>query len=218
MLATQYKVNDDFRLGLVYRSRINHRIEGDFNASGKVHPLLTQYKGIAVPPSGGANAKLVLPASVTLGANYDFTKDFRGGVSLTWTEWSTIHHIDFNLPPPSSRTQTLNWHDTWRVGFGFEYDFTENFMGRIGYTYDMDPSADAHGTTMLPPGDRHIVGFGIGYKFLDNWRIDLGYSFIMMESESRMIHNEGKPDELPKKMQCDNSYSHIASATISYSF
>jgi long-chain fatty acid transport protein len=82
----------------------------------------------------------------------------------------------------------------------------------MGYTYDMDPSSDAYGTTMLPPGDRHIVGFGVGYKILDNLRLDLGYNFILMESSERMIHDE------TGKFSCDNSYSHIASFTISYSF
>lgn len=201
VLATQYKVNDALSLGLVYRSRINHRLRGDYNTTGMA---------AANVPSGGADAKLVLPASLTFGANYDFTKKFRGGASLTWTEWSTINHIDFNLPPPSARTQELNWHDSWRIGFGFEYDFTEAFTGRIGYTFDFDPSSDAHGTTMLPPGDRHIVGFGCGYKFFDNWAINLGYNFIMMESETRWI--EGC------KFQSDNGYSHIVSASVSYSF
>lgn len=216
VLATQYKVDDKLSLGLVYRSRINHQVEGDFNASGYVNP----YTGSALPPSGDAKAKLVLPSSVTFGANYDFTKRFRAGAALTWTEWSTINHIDFKLPPPSARTQNLNWHDAWRLGFGFEYDITDSFTGRIGYSYDWDSSGEAHGTTMLPPGDRHIVGFGIGYKFLKNWRIDLGYNFIIMESETRHVKNE-KP--LPGqngsyKFQCDNSYSHIASVSLSYSF
>ena len=154
-----------------------------------------------------------------MGANYDFTKKFRGGASITWTEWSTINHIDFNLPNltlPGGTTknpsyaQELNWHDAWRLGFGFEYDLTDSFTGRIGYSFDWDPSAEAHGTTMLPPGDRHIVGFGASYKFLDDWRIDLGYSFIMMESETRMV--EGV------RFQCDNSYSHLVSASIAYTF
>lgn len=213
VLATQYKLTDDLRLGLVYRSRINHRIEGDMEAeyvdnSGKAAAL-------NAPRNGSAKAKLVLPASLTFGANYDFTKKFRGGASLTWTEWSTVNHIDFRLPKDysgkhTSYTEELNWHDAWRLGFGFEYDFTRNFSGRLGYSYDWDPSGEAHGTTMLPPGDRHIVGFGVGYKFLDNWRVDLGYNFIIMESESRMIGGH--------KFQCDNSYSHIVSASVSYSF
>ena len=211
VLSTQYKVTDDLSLGLVYRSRINHRIEGDFDMNGK-----TPYG--PVKADGDAHAKLTLPASVVMGANYDFTKKFRGGASITWTEWSTINHIDFNLPDLTtplgtsnrSYAQELNWHDAWRLGFGFEYDLTDSFTGRIGYSFDWDPSAEAHGTTMLPPGDRHIVGFGASYKFLDDWRIDLGYSFIMMESETRMV--EGV------RFQCDNSYSHLVSASIAYTF
>jgi long-chain fatty acid transport protein len=214
-LATQYKVTDDLKLGIVYRSRINHRVEGDFETSGNIDPDFQNYmyqQGVLVgiPPSGDADAKLVLPASVTFGANYDFTEKFRGGASLTWTEWSTINHIDFNLPAPSSRTQMLNWHDAWRLGFGFEYDLTDAFTGRIGYTFDWDPSAEAHGTTMLPPGDRHIIGFGASYKFFEDWRIDLGYSFILMESETRMVEGH--------RFQCDNSYSHIISASVAYTF
>jgi long-chain fatty acid transport protein len=211
MLATSYQVTDAFKLGLVYRSRINHRIEGDFDLRG-----VTPYGPVS--GDGDAHAKLTLPASVTLGANYDFTSRFRGGASITWTEWSTVNHIDFNLPTVKtpvgennpSYTQELNWHDAWRLGFGFEYDFTDAFCGRIGYNYDWDPSAEAHGTTMLPPGDRHIVGFGIGYRIFGDWRIDLGYNFIIMESETRMIAGH--------RFQCDNSYSHIASASVSYTF
>ena len=220
MLSTQYKVTDDLSLGLVYRSRINHRVEGDFESST---PAMT-IPGVGTLPgnsvSGDAHAKLVLPASVTFGANYDFTDKFRGGASLTWTEWSTINHIDFNLPPPASYTQNLNWHDAWRLGFGFEYDLTDAFTGRIGYSFDWDPSAEAHGTTMLPPGDRHIIGFGVSYKFLEDWRIDLGYSFILMESETRVVgvKNYVTDETDPHRFQCDNSYSHLVSASIAYTF
>ncbi|MBO5940556.1 MAG: outer membrane protein transport protein [Kiritimatiellae bacterium] len=214
MLATQYKVTDDLSLGLVYRSRIKHRIEGDFDMT---YPALLGY-----PPNiGDAEAKVVLPASITFGANYEFTEKFRSGASLTWTEWSTINHIDFNLPPPAAYTQNLNWHDAWRLGFGFEYDLTDALTGRIGYTFDWDPSAEAHGTTMLPPGDRHIIGFGASYSFLKNWRVDLGYSFILMESETRMVdvkNNIPPGSTASHRFQCDNSYSHLISASVSYTF
>jgi long-chain fatty acid transport protein len=220
MLATQYKVTDDLNLGLVYRSRINHRIEGELDCS---HSGL----GSAVAPKDGdAEAKLVLPASVTLGANYDITEKLQSGVSLTWTEWSTIDHIDFNLPKKmdgsdASYEETLSWNDAWRIGFGFEYQFTDAFSGAVGYTYDLDPSHKRYGTTMLPSGDRHIIGTGIGYKFFDNWRIDLGYSFIIMESRTRIMEAMDANTGLERddfKLQTNNSYSHIVSATVSYTF
>ena len=218
-LATQYKVTDELSLGLVYRSRINHRIEGDMSAETK-----GQMGAANAPRKGDGAAKLVLPSSLTMGANYDFTEKFRGGVSLTWTEWSTIDHIDFRLPKNSlgvdkSYTEELNWRNAWRVGFGFEYDFTDSFAGRIGYTYDMDPANKNKGTTMLPSGDRHIIGFGASYKFLEDWRIDLGYSFIIMESETRKVsvHNQSPHDGV-YRFECDNSYSHLISASVAYTF
>jgi long-chain fatty acid transport protein len=207
LLSTQFKLTDDLSLGAIYRSRISHTIKGDMD-------LTTPAGGI----SGGAHADLELPASATVGLNYDITKKFRSGVALTWTEWSTIDTINFNLPTGVNPLD-LKWDDAWRVGFGFEYDITDDFCGRIGYTYDLDPSHKNHGTTMLPPGDRHIIGFGIGYKILDNLRIDLGYNFIIMESTTRNMHMEIPGlGQIPYKFQTDNAYSHIASVSLSYSF
>jgi long-chain fatty acid transport protein len=207
LLSTQFKLTDDLSLGAIYRSRISHTIKGDMD-------LTTPAGGI----SGGAHADLELPSSATVGLNYDITKKFRSGVALTWTEWSTIDTINFNLPTGVNPLD-LKWDDAWRVGFGFEYDITDDFCGRIGYTYDLDPSHKNHGTTMLPPGDRHIIGFGIGYKILDNLRIDLGYNFIIMESTTRNMHMEIPGlGQIPYKFQTDNAYSHIASVSLSYSF
>ena len=221
VLGTQYKVTDEFSVGLVYRSRINHRIEGDMEAEYYDRSGLAASQN--APRNGTAKAKLILPASVTVGANYDFTEKFRGGASITWTEWSTIDHIDFNLPKnyaggDTSYAEELNWSDAWRTGFGFEYDITDSFTGRIGYTFDMDPANKKKGTTMLPSGDRHIIGFGASYKFLEDWRIDLGYSFIIMESETRMVYAENGPVGEKYRFQCDNSYSHLISASVAYTF
>lgn len=222
VLGTQYKVTDELSLGLVYRSRLNHRIEGDMEA--EYIDNSGQAAAQSAPRNGSSKAKLVLPASLTMGANYDFTDKFRGGTSLTWTEWSTIDHIDFRLPKnyagkDTSYTEELNWRNAWRIGFGFEYDFTDCFAGRIGYTYDMDPANKNKGTTMLPSGDRHIIGFGASYKFLEDWRIDLGYSFIIMESETRMVHAGNAATGYKNyRFECDNSYSHLISASVAYTF
>ena len=216
VIGTQFKITDDLAVGAVYRSRIKHTIKGDKDVAlpESFHPYLGKTS------SGDAQADLELPSSATIGANYNFTKKFRGGASLTWTEWSTIDTILFEMTP--SKKLDLGWDDAWRVGFGFEYDFTDDFCGRIGYNYDMDPSHKNHGTTMLPPGDRHIIGFGIGYKILDNLRLDLGYNFIIMESTTRELYMKNALNDAnigdAHKFQTDNAYSHIASISLTYSF
>ena len=228
MLGTQFKITEDLKLGAVYRSRIRHDVEGDYEA---VRKGMAVTGGAAVPggfefptasvASGDAGAKLVLPSSATIGLNYDITKKFRTGAALTWTEWSTIDNIKFDLPDaPGDLPLDLSWKDAWRLGFGFEYDITDSFCGRIGYNFDMDPSHKDHGTTMLPPGDRHIIGFGLGYKILDNLRLDLGYNFIIMESTTRMLdaHDPSTGRERTYKFETDNAYSHIVSASLTYTF
>lgn len=221
VIGTQFKVTEDLKIGAVYRSRIRHDIEGDIDSST---PSISALGGMINVPSqsssGDAEARLTLPSSATIGANYDFTKKFRGGASVTWTEWSTVDTINFKMA--HQKKLDLGWDDAWRVGFGFEYDFTDDFCGRIGYNYDMDPSHKNHGTTMLPPGDRHIIGFGIGYKILDNLRLDLGYNFIIMESTTRELYMKDALTDTkvgnPHKFQTDNAYSHIASVSLTYSF
>jgi long-subunit fatty acid transport protein len=84
----------------------------------------------------------------------------------------------------------------------------------------MDPSHKDHGTTMLPPGDRHIIGFGIGYKFLEDFRIDLGYNFIIMEATTRdmLAKDSSTGKDRMYKFETDNAYSHIVALSLTYSF
>jgi long-chain fatty acid transport protein len=209
LLSTRFDITDDLSIGAVYRSRIRHTIKGDINT--------TAFNGVM--SHGDAEGRLELPSSATVGINYDITKKFRTGAAVTWTEWSTIDTILFKMA--NQKKLDLGWNDAWRVGFGFEYDFTDDFCGRIGYNFDMDPSHKDHGSTMLPPGDRHIVGFGIGYKILDNLRVDLGYNFIIMESTTRELYKKNAVTDTAiesHKFQTDNAYSHIASLSVTYNF
>lgn len=216
LLSTRFDITDDLSIGAVYRSRIRHTIKGDIDT--ELPSSIAALTGTG-RTHGDAEGRLELPSSATVGINYDITKKFRTGAAVTWTEWSTIDTILFKMA--NQKKLDLGWDDAWRVGFGFEYDFTDDFCGRIGYNFDMDPSHKNHGTTMLPPGDRHIVGFGIGYKILDNLRVDLGYNFIIMESTTRELYKKNAVTDTAiesHKFQTDNAYSHIASLSVTYNF
>ena len=225
MLATKFEITEDLSIGAVYRSRIRHVIEGDIDSKtpkmSATHPVSGEPVTLAEgsSSSGDVHGKLILPSSATVGANYDFTQKFRGGASITWTEWSTIDTITFKMA--NQKKLDLGWHDAWRFGMGFEYDFIDSLSGRIGYNFDLDPAHKDHGTTMLPPGDRHIIGFGLGYKILNNLRLDLGYNFIIMESTTRELYMKNAVNDTAvgvHKFQTDNAYSHIVSASLTYTF
>jgi long-chain fatty acid transport protein len=195
--ATDFKILDNLSFGLVYRSRINHTIKGDFDLQGVTtyhHP---------------ASARLNLPQSITGGINWDVTKKLHLGFAATWTQWNSISDIHFNLGPIFTKTEPLNWRNAWRFGWSGEYDVNDDFAVRLGYVHDRDPSA-RYGTTMLPAGDRHIIGTGFGWYICENLRWDVGYNFIIMQSSTRTVKGQ--------RFDCRNSFSHIISTSLTYTF
>ena len=195
--ATSFKVTEDVSVGLIYRSQIRHKIKGHFDLQGPI-PLM----------HGPESAMLRLPRSVVLGINWRVTEKWRVGTSLTWTEWSSIKTIHFRGTNPMSLP--LKWQNTGRFGFGTEYDLLDWLTVRGGYVYDMDPSSKHHGTTMIPAGDRHIISSGLGFRLAEDLWLDLGYSFIRMNNDDRYVKG--------KRFATHNGFSHIASATLRYTF
>ncbi len=164
-------------LGVVYRSQIKHNIKGDFDINGTVpHPIFGQvpYAAAGGDTHSDASARLTLPQSLTAGLNWDSPNEkWHAGFATTWTQWSSVDTISFKIPartPTGARSSfdlPLDWDDVWRFSVGLEYDVTDDFSLRCGYVYDMDPSSEDRGTTMLPGGDRNILGLGAGYYI---WR------------------------------------------------
>ena len=218
--AMTFKPTDDLSIGLVYRSMIRHKIKGNFDLNGTVATApggipLRQYHEHTY-----ASAKLRLPESLTLGVNYNVTPRYRVGSAITYTRWSSLDRIEFKIGGGHGYTQKFDWQDTVRVGFGMEYDFLDWLSGRIGYTFDEDPTSKHHQSTMLPAGDRHIIGMGLGFKITENLTLDLGYNFIRMNNEHYFVTYAAGPngEKNTKRMSCRNGFSHLVSATLSYSF
>ncbi len=219
--GTSFRLLDDrdvgrLSLGVVYRSQIKHNIEGDFDIGGTVGPY--SYAALGGDTHSSASAKLTLPQSLTAGLNWDSPNDkWHLGLATTWTQWSSVDTIAFKIPArkpvtgqPSSHDLPLEWEDVWRFSAGGEYQATEDLALRLGYVFDMDPSSEARGTTMLPGGDRHIIGLGFGYALLEGLRLDIGYNLVKMVESDREI--EGR------QFHVSNAYSHMLAASLSYTF
>ena len=215
-------------LGVVYRSQIKHNIKGDFDINGSVpHPLLGR---IPYAATGGdlhsdASARLTLPQSLTAGLNWDSPNEkWHAGFATTWTQWSSVDTISFKIPartPTGARSSfdlPLEWDDVWRFSVGLEYDVTDDFSLRCGYVYDMDPSSEDRGTTMLPGGDRNILGLGAGYYIWRSLRLDVGYNLVMMDEGERWITVKKGATDQRHFFGTSNSYSHMLAVSLSYAF
>ncbi len=163
---------------------------------------------------GSAAAKVRLPQSLTAGLNYDVLDDLHLGTTLTWTQWSCMDEINFQLPGDSDRTVPLKWNDVWRAGLGAAYDIVENLTLMGSYIYDQDPTRRYHGSSMLPPGDRHIATIGFGYVW-GNFDISASYGLVFMGGDSLFIRDSTGERH---KLETSNGLSHAAGVTVSYRF
>ena len=173
----------------------------------------SQVDGGAAAANGDASAKVRLPQSITMGLNYDVTDDIHLGTALTWTEWSCMEAINFNLPG-GDRSVPLNWNDTWRVGFGIAYDLTESLTFMGSYVFDQDPCRKYFGSSMLPPGNRHIATFGFGYA-LGPIDLSVSYGLVFMAGDTLCVSDSTGTQY---RLSTSNGLSHAAAVTASYSF
>lgn len=215
----QYRFCEDFSVGVMYRSRVKTKIEGE-----------AKWRGEDLYHSNRAGDTIELPASVSLGFNWDnafWTKGLHFGASGTWIEWSKMSRFMFDVYNPVAKKNEenridLEWRNTYRVGFGCSYELNDNWELLCGYVYDWDPCRnrihDAH--TMLPLGDRHVPSIGAAWTSDSGaWEVSAAVACIIMESKTQSIPSEYyQYDKKIYEFHSHNSYTPLISLGVTYHF
>lgn len=186
-IGTKYDVLDNLSLGFMYKAKIETTIEGRTTGDSRSNPAIGQSF------TGPADADITLPQSITFGLNYDPVQDWHVGLAFSWTEWSEFEQLVFNLPKmtgygASGPVKTdrvpspipLYWKDTWRGSMGIGWDFAEDWMWMVSYTYDMDCTDASQQSAMLPPASRHIAATGFSWNVGYGFELTVSYSCIFM--------------------------------------
>lgn len=200
-LAWLYDVNDRFRLGVNYRSKVEHTLKGTANwepdnsnpaslfntpmAAG----LTAAMRARGYVAEEDAQVKIVTPESLSLHGMYRANDKLNLFGDITWTRHSRFNKavLEFenakvvNAQGTRSTTTTItpNWRDTFKVGFGGSYQISEPLQLRAGVAFDQSPvrsAADRMNT--LPDGNRIWFSVGAKYAFNPKHSIDVAYSHI----------------------------------------
>jgi len=181
-IGVKYDILDNLAVGAVYKSAIDVGVCGDTEMT--VRSAMPAYRDAlaaqAAAYSGDADADLRLPQSITGGINWDVTKTWHLGTAVSWTEWSQLETLVFNVKPAANPVY-LHWRDTWRASVGSCWDFWTDWKWMISYTYDMDCTQDDQSSTMLPPANRHIAATGFAWNIWRGLELAVSYSCIFMD-------------------------------------
>jgi long-chain fatty acid transport protein len=163
-LGLTYKINDAIKLGAGYRSKIDHKLTGNFSS-----PAL----GIT---SDGFNAKTTTPESASLGASLKANERLEFAYDILWTNWSRAKSININLdggtPLPS---KTLNFRDSFLHSLGANIVLSDKTLARFGVAYEKEATSNAYREPSIPVSNKVWVSFGFNYKINKSFSLDAAY-------------------------------------------
>lgn len=167
-------------IGLGYRSRIEHDLEGDIKnlAAG---PLFT---------SGEIKADLDTPDKVTLSLRQELTSTMRLLGTVEWTNWSVLDVVPVPLPNGALPSNLVfNWEDGWFYSIGGEYDVSPKLTLRAGIAYEESPIQDATSRLIQLP-DSNRVWFGLGASYAWSEKTTINVSYLHVELEESKFNRE----------------------------
>lgn len=153
--AVNYEFDAKNEIGLVYRSRITHTMDANFNSSaipGIIPAIATQ-----------AHGKVVLPDSYSLGYNHKFDDRTRVELQGTYTRWSTYDKLDMTFDNGMVSNDAKNWSNGWRYAIGVERKLSDKYTLMAGFAYEGSIIPDEHADFMIPTGNRRTYSIGGQY-------------------------------------------------------
>lgn len=186
-LGLTYQFTDATRVGLSYRSKITHDLEGKGKFRVPNDPTAEAVANGGGFQNGDAEGQVTLPESVSLALHHQINNQWAVMADASWTRWSQFEELRIE-----SDVQRLNsekpqdWENAMRYGLGLEYQHNEKWAWRAGVAYDETPVPSAQRKTpRIPDTDRKWVAFGASYAYSENLIIDAAYTHIFM-SDSKI--------------------------------
>lgn len=200
--AANYAFDDKNEIGVVYRSRIKHSMEADFNAYNM--PVIGS-NGLPtekfIDISGDAYGEVTLPESWHIGYSHKFNDKTRVELNAVRTGWDTYENLNImvsgtgNAMFDKMHESPKNWEDGWRYAIGVEHKLSDKYTVMAGFAYDESSIPYDGGDFIVPTGNRRTYSIGARYNDKDQtvalalgW-MDVGdLSFAFREGENITGH------------------------------
>lgn len=204
-IGMMYDATPDTRLGLHYRSQVNHKLDGNISAAGTT--------GADFSLNGEAN--LNLPEIVNFGAAHQINDQWTVMGGLTWFGWSNFERITAVTDGGTVlQDQAQNYKNTWAVNLGAEYEYSPEWTFRGGVQYDETPTQDGFRSTRTPDGDRIWVSSGATYNIDEKWSFDMAATYINVgEEDIDLVRNTGSSIQAE-----NNGHVGILAVGLNYKF
>lgn len=191
-------------IGVGYRSRVDHELDGDIDLG-----LLGTFDATA--------GDFDLPDLVTVGIRQRVSDRVRVMAGAEWSNWSRFETVELETPAGTTLL-SFDYEDGWFFSAGGEVDVTKKLTLRAGIGYELSPIDDDNRTFRLPDNDRLWLSAGASYTPNQRWSFDAGYTFINSEETEILADAAGGPSANGPFSGDADSHVHIISLALKRKF
>ena len=214
--AANYAPDKKNEFGVVFRSKVKHSMEANYDA----HGIATVLPGAPLDQftsEGDAYGVVTLPESWMFGYGHKFNDKTRMELNATWTRWSRFDAFNMMITPSGGDSflmkQPKNWNDGWRYAIGIEHKLSDKYSVMAGIAHDERGIPDETGDFMVPTGERDTYSLGVQYHDKKQTiALALGY----MDVGDMNMRNHGTEAYANAKMY--DSYTKIVVLSYQYNF
>ena len=203
-LSAFYKFNEHHRIGFIYRSEIDHYLEGD------------------VKQTNGSNKQdvglqLIMPAQASVSGVHSVHADWEMLWSITWFDTSSWTDLTLDINDTSAKIIDRNFDDAWAYSIGAHYQINNKWRFETGVSFETSVQDDPeHQYLDLPAGDIWRWGVGATYQLNDKWQVSPYYEFIDLGEPDINYQNNALPNS-ELNGQYNNS-AHYFGVQVNYKF
>jgi len=212
-----WKITQNDKLALAYRSKISHTIEGTANFSVPTNAMMVLGVGTAGGPftHTQGTAPFTTPAVATASYWHQDEK-FGIGADLAWTKWDSFKTLTINYSNPMQpqSVEAFNWRNAWYASIGADYYLNDKVTLRGGLAIDTTPTRTSTRDPRVPDGNRQLVSIGIGYKASEHFELNASYAHIFVNS-AKMNVTSPTGDVLTGS---SSDYGNLLSLSAQYKF
>lgn len=181
------KPTDQTNVGISYRSRILHTLQGNANFTNVPCTMALPLCFSPLLQNSQAKSSLNLPGSLDFSITQKITPEFRISADVQWTNWSQVQSLAVTRVSGSVISVVPeHFRDTVFASVGATYIWNDTWTFRGGVAFDESPVTDQFRTVSLPDANRFWVALGVGYKITEGVSVDLGYAHIFIPGSITM--------------------------------
>jgi long-chain fatty acid transport protein len=194
------ELSERTRLGLTYRFEVDLELEGEIDT---IAPVQVDF-----------DADFNIPMGLNFSVYHELNDQLALLGDVGWTDWSHFSQMPITVGPVTIPVDR-NFSDTWRVGIGAQWEFTEDWWLRTGFSYDSSPVDDEDRLPDLPVGEQFRASIGLQHDFGDGKVFGISYTFMYSPMDIDQVQI---PSGVIIDGEYDNAFLHFVGLNLNLSF